>query len=103
MDSSRYSFFISSRRLHTRSYGDWSSDVCSSDLALFQRAPELVGPGALLGGFDQLLGGEVGRASCRERVYISVVAVPLKKKKMAPHERSRTEQVGQNNRVKGKG
>src|SRR5207248_7002548 len=25
-------FFISSRRRHTRSYGDWSSDVCSSDL-----------------------------------------------------------------------
>src|SRR5207248_8935886 len=27
-------FFFSSRRRHTRSYGDWSSDVCSSDLAL---------------------------------------------------------------------
>src|SRR5207248_7822864 len=25
--------FFSSRRRHTRSYGDWSSDVCSSDLA----------------------------------------------------------------------
>src|SRR5207248_4572019 len=25
--------FVSSRRRHTRSYGDWSSDVCSSDLA----------------------------------------------------------------------
>src|SRR5207248_8988001 len=25
-------FFLSSRRRHTRSYGDWSSDVCSSDL-----------------------------------------------------------------------
>src|SRR5207248_6313811 len=25
-------FFFSSRRRHTRSYGDWSSDVCSSDL-----------------------------------------------------------------------
>src|SRR6266516_5026869 len=25
-------FFCSSRRRHTRSYGDWSSDVCSSDL-----------------------------------------------------------------------
>src|SRR5207248_3528379 len=24
----------SSRRRHTRSYGDWSSDVCSSDLSL---------------------------------------------------------------------
>src|SRR6266705_6779752 len=26
-------FFFSSRRRHTRSYGDWSSNVCSSDLA----------------------------------------------------------------------
>src|SRR5207248_6814423 len=25
--------FFSSRRRHTRSYGDWSSDVCSSDLS----------------------------------------------------------------------
>src|SRR5207248_8920900 len=25
-------FFFSSRGRHTRSYGDWSSDVCSSDL-----------------------------------------------------------------------
>src|SRR5438094_8755071 len=29
-------FFFSSRRRHTRSYGDWSSDVCSSDLLSFQ-------------------------------------------------------------------
>src|SRR6266542_5191129 len=27
-------FFFSSRRRHTRCYRDWSSDVCSSDLAL---------------------------------------------------------------------
>src|SRR5574340_1686051 len=27
-------FFFSSRRRHTRSFGDWSSDVCSSDLTL---------------------------------------------------------------------
>src|SRR5207248_11371766 len=27
-----FQFFFSSRRRHTRSYGDWSSDVCSSDL-----------------------------------------------------------------------
>src|SRR6266496_3351575 len=28
-------FFFSSRRRHTRSLRDWSSDVCSSDLAVF--------------------------------------------------------------------
>src|SRR2546426_11578762 len=27
-------FFFSSRRRHTRLQGDWSSDVCSSDLAI---------------------------------------------------------------------
>src|SRR6266705_932981 len=33
-------FFFSSRRRHTRSYGDWSSDVCSSDLALREGASQ---------------------------------------------------------------
>src|SRR6266496_5925779 len=31
---SSFFFFFSSRRRHTRSLRDWSSDVCSSDLAL---------------------------------------------------------------------
>src|SRR2546421_5047183 len=31
-DSTRHYFFFSSRRRHTRSDRDWSSDVCSSDL-----------------------------------------------------------------------
>src|SRR5690348_17758586 len=31
-------FFFSSRRRHTRWTGDWSSDVCSSDLHLAQDA-----------------------------------------------------------------
>src|SRR6266850_4395934 len=30
-------FFFSSRRRHTRLQGDWSSDVCSSDLAEIER------------------------------------------------------------------
>src|SRR5207248_8403646 len=33
-------FFFSSRRRHTRSYGDWSSDVCSSDLAVLEWTSE---------------------------------------------------------------
>src|SRR5699024_12123116 len=32
----------SSRRRHTRSKRDWSSDVCSSDLGVFQHAAGLV-------------------------------------------------------------
>src|SRR2546430_2842033 len=34
-------FFFSSRRRHTRFDCDWSSDVCSSDLLLFQDPPLL--------------------------------------------------------------
>src|SRR5256885_11997846 len=30
-----YCVFVSSRRRHTRFQGDWSSDVCSSDLKAF--------------------------------------------------------------------
>src|SRR2546430_9133916 len=38
-------FFFSSRRRHTRFDCDWSSDVCSSDLALFPRVDTLPGIG----------------------------------------------------------
>src|SRR5215204_1563301 len=38
-------FFFSSRRRHTRSLCDWSSDVCSSDLVLVQGATRVGGAG----------------------------------------------------------
>src|SRR5207248_3750874 len=41
-------FFFSSRRRHTRSYGDWSSDVCSSDLEVLQAQPAARGGTTLL-------------------------------------------------------
>src|SRR5256885_4155634 len=54
-------FFFSSRRRHTRLQGDWSSDVCSSDLRKEQRTIEhlpVLKQGALghvfLADFDQL-------------------------------------------------
>src|SRR5207249_6680390 len=37
--SALYIFFFSSRRRHTRSKRDWSSDVCSSDLLELALAP----------------------------------------------------------------
>src|SRR4051794_41822625 len=40
--SSCFFFFFSSRRRHTRWTGDWSSDVCSSDL----ERPRVPGPRA---------------------------------------------------------
>src|SRR5260221_7858676 len=87
-------FFFSSRRRHTRSLCDWSSDVCSSDLeAMIPRVrgpsvqkrrdslialeeegkmTEAVGwhaliPGPITGP-DEALAFKIGRASCRERV-----------------------------------
>src|SRR5207248_8709495 len=41
--SGLFFFFFSSRRRHTRSYGDWSSDVCSSDLNGGEGLSDLVG------------------------------------------------------------
>src|SRR2546430_10513241 len=57
-------FFFSSRRRHTRFDCDWSSDVCSSDLAHVHKYIDLVGlkgaedkrPTALSGGMKQRVG-----------------------------------------------
>src|SRR5699024_12110928 len=50
--SQTFDFFFSSRRRHTRSKRDWSSDVCSSDLV--QRVPMAVDHLAALGHRDAL-------------------------------------------------
>src|SRR6266853_2332045 len=73
-------FFFSSRRRHTRFDCDWSSDVCSSDLAFVATASTIGFPHVLPSRTMQTV--EIGRASCRERVEISVVAVSVKKKKI---------------------
>src|SRR2546421_4183269 len=83
-------FFFSSRRRHTRSDRDWSSDVCSSDLASQEGPTPMTIPILKLG--DVLIASmqsaitdadltrlqddlarqvgelQIGRASCRERV-----------------------------------
>src|SRR5690349_24063404 len=108
-------FFFSSRRRHTRSLRDWSSDVCSSDLSTTASAVDttsVTGCGrpstdgfsdghfgefcAGGGRTDRRIGwrgfgrlycggkvreGEIGRASCRERVWMWVVAGSLEKKR----------------------
>src|SRR5438034_9477919 len=101
-------FFFSSRRRHTRSLCDWSSDVCSSDLAIdpakikLLTEPERViahvvalkveeekpaeavaAEGAAPAEPEVIKKGkkeEIGRASCRERVEISVEDGALEKK-----------------------
>src|SRR3989440_8720100 len=75
--------FFSSRRRHTRSDRDWSSDVCSSDLeraatlyneviaAASDFAPAYFGRllvVAQTNPTERTLREEIGRASCRERV-----------------------------------
>src|SRR5205814_6163370 len=75
-------FFFSSRRRHTRCLSDWSSDVCSSDLADVAEG-RLPRPRGLAGGPQRhpradprARGGrQIGRASCRERVWTEVVTV----------------------------
>src|SRR5256885_10683949 len=85
-------FFFSSRRRHTRLQGDWSSDVCSSDLycgrlkgtvylrknsstdrsdpAIFSTMAAIFSALLFPPAVDLFihLNIEIGRASCRERV-----------------------------------
>src|SRR6266513_4300158 len=49
-------FFFSSRRRHTRSKRDWSSDVCSSDLLPNMREGKIARLDAWLAGRDLRLG-----------------------------------------------
>src|SRR5207245_8551873 len=77
-------FFFSSRRRHTRCYRDWSSDVCSSDLGrricrISQRRRSARRSGSST---SQLRseGAEIGRASCRERVWSAVGGVAGERK-----------------------
>src|SRR5438045_7694953 len=74
-------FFFSSRRRHTRCLSDWSSDVCSSDLGILLREEPGQIPAVCIGGPAGQPAGQIGRASCRERVEIWGVAGSLKKKK----------------------
>src|SRR5699024_12554473 len=55
------SFFFSSRRRHTRSKRDWSSDVCSSDLGASEEA--LIAAGGEANGNDSYGRGANGRAN----------------------------------------
>src|SRR5688500_20086846 len=86
-------FFFSSRRRHTRLQGDWSSDVCSSDLThcvagLPQRRDgALHGPTRYVFRDAYVLESslelrKIGRASCREREEDTVGVVLIKCKKI---------------------
>src|SRR5688500_19793079 len=87
-------FFFSSRRRHTRLQGDWSSDVCSSDL-VSSYAPVVLGDGSIVvdtmegiarvapnGNKHWLSSVKIGRASCRERVEVAEDDGSARKKRM---------------------
>src|SRR6266403_3337235 len=78
-------FFFSSRRRHTRSLRDWSSDCALPILAATWRtiSPQEYSPAF---GVQSIRSAGIGRASCRERVEISVVAVSFRKKKRLQEE-----------------
>src|SRR5437763_16527377 len=76
-------FFFSSRRRHTIYIGDWSSDVCSSDLAGSCRgsrcfnAREARSCACRIRASAPVMISEIGRASCRESVEIMLRRVRL--------------------------
>src|SRR5262245_62367965 len=76
-------FFFSSRRRHTRCLSDWSSDVCSSDLAELAGGEHGGRPEQPLQLEGREQSGQIGRASCRERVWSCVAAVALTRKSNA--------------------
>src|SRR5256885_2976215 len=96
-------FFFSSRRRHTRLQGDWSSDVCSSDLMNFDSDTNVVDVAVrrlrskvdepfahklihTVRGVGYVL-EEIGRASCRERsVDLGGRRIIKKKKKKSQRE-----------------
>src|SRR6266850_2477888 len=61
-------FFFSSRRRHTRLQGDWSSDVCSSDLHPAGLAQGQAASGGQPQGDDPHHGGPAGCRSEERRV-----------------------------------
>src|SRR5215210_8299302 len=68
----RIFFFFSSRRRHTRYIGDWSSDVCSSDLV----RDNLAGVGFDPSKLDRVrapIGLEIG-AETPEEIAVSIMA-----------------------------
>src|SRR4051794_41904342 len=88
-------FFFSSRRRHTRWTGDWSSDVCSSDL---NGCPADERPDGALGQpFDHLAELRLGRVLEEQ----AGVAPPLLLSLPTSRLRSEERRVGEKGRVRG--
>src|SRR5205807_3196650 len=90
-------FFFARRRRHTRLQGDWSSDVCSSDpffttmpmsrmmpiRAITLRSSRAASRASSAP--TPAEGREIGRASCRDRVWVYAGADAAETERPAPH------------------
>src|SRR5262245_66302796 len=85
-----FCFFFSSRRRHTRCLSDWSSDVCSSDLAHRRR-------GVLL---ERLRRGHRRRAAPHLRAADPPSALGLPPRRALPPPRSEERRVGKEYRTR---
>src|SRR5699024_11877256 len=96
-------FFVSSRRRHTRSKRDWSSDVCSSDLfAVLQKCPggDLHKPGIphqvlQFGLFKTVVAVKVGV------VVVEVTVLRVQVRKTQAPARSEERRVGRESKPRG--
>src|SRR5256885_7392248 len=100
-------FFFSSRRRHTRLQGDWSSDVCSSDL-LAQVKQELFDEERVAGGLPLDLLQQ--RRAGRSEEHTSELQSPCnlvcrllleKKKKIEQHDQQAPPQLGTAGKPRG--
>src|SRR5437867_9142336 len=85
-------FFFSSRRRHTRSYGDWSSDVCSSDLddARFVKIDFLaLGMLSLVEECVELIAARAGKTPDLSRIDFADAAVRSEERRVGKECRSR--------------
>src|SRR5437764_3510296 len=93
-------FFFSSRRRHTRYIGDWSSDVCSSDLAKWPprirvAEPEIADAGVRL----QLIGDVLEYAVATSRPVGPPIELHVAKC-APPDARSEERRVGKEGRCR---
>src|SRR5437879_8012602 len=90
-------FFFSSRRRHTRYIGDWSSDVCSSDLIEFAvqaKAAFAATSGANVrvlsnswggGAFSRALLDEINRANANDMLFVAAAGNSGLPNDLIPH------------------